>query len=165
MKAKHAPGLDDQLIQVLIYLGLARQRPVALAEISEGCCIAQPALLRIVARLTQAGLVCAVAGVPAEFKLVHPPERTTLGTIARQLGARISPPPIFSINQLCRDISAVSAFKSILDEAQRQYWQALEAYTLADVMNGDGLMRKLRFLHPDSHYTGDTGQGGEDLRR
>lgn len=150
MKAKHVPSLDDQLIQVLIYLGLARQRPVALVEISEGCCIAKPVLLRIVARLTQAGLVCAVAGVPAEFKLVHPPESITVGTIARHLGVQISEPPIFSVNQLCRDISAVSAFKFFLDEAQRQYWQALDGYTLADVMSGDGLMRILRFQPLDA---------------
>lgn len=150
MQAKNVPGLDDELIQVLVYLGLVQPRSVPLAEISECCCIAKPDLLRIVARLAQSGLVRAVAGVPAEFRLVQPPERTTLGMIARHLGARLSPPPIFSFNRLCSDISAVSAFKAILDEAQSQYWQTLDAHTLADVMNSEGLMRKLFFQPSDA---------------
>ena len=121
----------DYAFRVLIYLAsMPEDRLSTVQEIAEKFDVSRSHIMKIVHKLAGAGLIHASRGQHGGIKLGQPKEAIDLRTVIELMEATLSPvncdEPECIIKKNC-------TLKNILFEAQRQFLEHVERYTLADL--------------------------------
>jgi Rrf2 family nitric oxide-sensitive transcriptional repressor len=127
----HLTKHTDYAFRVLIYLAsMPEDRLSTVQEIAGKFDVSRSHIMKIVHKLAGAGLVHASRGQHGGIKLGQPKESIDLRSVIELMEATLAPvncdDPVCIIKKNC-------ALKNILFDAQRQYLEHLEHYTLADL--------------------------------
>lgn len=127
----HLTKHTDYAFRVLIYLAsMPEDRLSTVQEIAGQFDVSRSHIMKIVHKLAGAGLVHASRGQHGGIKLGQPKESIDLRSVIELMEATLAPvncdDPVCIIKKNC-------ALKNILFDAQRQYLEHLEHYTLADL--------------------------------
>ncbi len=121
----------DYAFRVLIYLAsMPEDSQTTVQEISEKYDVSRSHIMKIVQKLAGAGLIHASRGQHGGIKLGQPKEAINLRSVIELMEATLAPvncdDPVCVIKKNC-------TLKNILFEAQRQFLEHVEHYTLADL--------------------------------
>ena len=122
----------DLGLRVLIYLTyVERTEPVTISEIAERFAISRNHLVKVVHFLARQDLIVTTRGKGGGMALAQPSANYRLGRIIRQLEGHTelidcAVPPC-GLRGNCQ-------LKRMLDQAQQVFYDALDAYTLADAV-------------------------------
>ncbi|MDP2265305.1 MAG: Rrf2 family transcriptional regulator [Thiobacillus sp.] len=121
----------DYAFRVLIYLAsIPEDRLSTVQEIAGQFDVSRSHIMKIVQKLAGAGLIHASRGQHGGIKLGQPKEAIDLRSVIELMEATLAPvncdDPVCLIKKNCR-------LKNILFEAQRQFLEHVEHYTLADL--------------------------------
>jgi Rrf2 family transcriptional regulator, nitric oxide-sensitive transcriptional repressor len=127
----HLTKHTDYAFRVLIYLAsMPEDRLSTVQEIAGQFDVSRSHIMKIVHKLAGAGLIHASRGQNGGIKLGQPKESIDLRSVIELMEATLAPvncdDPVCIIKKNC-------ALKNILFDAQRQYLEHLEHYTLADL--------------------------------
>ncbi|MDP2029680.1 MAG: Rrf2 family transcriptional regulator [Thiobacillus sp.] len=121
----------DYAFRVLIYLAsMPEDSQSTVQEIAEKYDVSRSHIMKIVQKLAGAGLIHASRGQHGGIKLGQPKEAINLRSVIELMEATLAPvncdDPVCVIKKNC-------TLKNILFEAQRQFLEHVEHYTLADL--------------------------------
>tara|TARA_R110001592_G_scaffold140906_2_gene362033 strand:- start:5376 stop:5816 length:441 start_codon:yes stop_codon:yes gene_type:complete len=123
----------DYSLRVLIYLGLRDGEQVTIQEIADAYQISKNHLMKIVQELNIQGYVLAVRGKHGGLKLNKPAQDINVGQLVRLMEKDTKLVECFSSKNECV-ITPHCQLKRIFSEALESFYQALESYTLADLL-------------------------------
>lgn len=122
----------DYTLRTLIYLALAPERLVRIADIAEGYDISENHLMKVVHQLGIAGYIETIRGKNGGLRLARAPEAINLGDVVRRMEPDLDLVPCFNPAGTCR-IRSICALKGILGEALDAFLDVLDRHTLADL--------------------------------
>ncbi|VAW89550.1 Nitrite-sensitive transcriptional repressor NsrR [hydrothermal vent metagenome] len=123
----------DYSFRVLLYLGVNRDRLCTIAEISKRCAATQNHLVKVVHNLGREGYIQTMRGRTGGIKLKKEPEEINLTDIIRCTEVNLNIAECLRENNKCH-ITDVCKIKNIFKEAQNQFIQTLDNYTVADLL-------------------------------
>ena len=120
----------DYTLRVLMYLAIEPSRLATIPEIACAYGISENHLMKVVYRLVRNGLIDSVRGKGGGIRLAQTPASIRLGqVILASEGDAI----IEKNNNCC--ITPACKLSSILAHAFEEFYEALDAYSLADLVN------------------------------
>lgn len=132
----------DYTLRVLMFLGLQPpQHLSAIREIADGYGISENHLMKVVHRLSQAGLVETRRGRHGGIKLAETPEAINLGDVVRRCEEDMQIAECFDPQTNTCPIASVCALPAILDEALAAFLAVLDRHTLADLLQSRSDLR------------------------
>ena len=138
----HLKRYTDYSLRVLIYLGLHQDRLVTIAEIAGTFQISKNHLMKVVKDLVAAGFVHSVKGKSGGLRLGHDPELINIGAVVRRMESDFALVECHGQHNTCRILPACQ-LKPILSDAGERFLEALDAYTLLDVLGNRNVLLKL----------------------
>lgn len=148
-------SFTDYSLRMLIYLGLRTDRLVTIQSVATHYGISRNHLMKVAHMLVQAGYVASLRGKNGGLKLAMPSEDIVIGAVVRACEAKTALVECFdSDNSMCR-IDGVCALKGMLGQAQAAFMNALDGYTLADVLNGSPALVPALFADEGLEADGD----------
>jgi len=122
----------DYSLRVLIYLGIEPERVVSITEIAQAYAISRNHLLKVVAGLAEQGLIEAYRGKAGGWRLAREAHQINIGKVVAYMedqGAVVD----------CHDpecpILPACNLNRALQAAQTAFFQTLNQYTLADLLD------------------------------
>lgn len=123
----------DYSLRLLIMLALEPERIISIKEVAQTYDISRNHLLKIVTQLHQLKLIRTHRGKKGGLQLGRDPQSINVGKLVRELEGRQA-----LIN--CKDpacpILPACRLKTALAEAEAAFYSVLEAYSLADLLDG-----------------------------
>lgn len=132
---------SDYAVRVLVQTALCDSGRMTVAKVAETFAISRHHLVKIVNDLGRHGYLNTHRGVGGGFTLAQAPEAIRVGDIVR-LGEE-SETMINcrdARNRVCR-LQPACRFKSVLQEASTAFFQVLDRYTLADLLQQPARIR------------------------
>jgi Rrf2 family nitric oxide-sensitive transcriptional repressor len=133
---------SDYALRVLLCAGTYPDRLLTIADIARTYAISENHLMKIVHRLAQLGLLETVRGKGGGLRLAKAPKDINLGWTLRQTEQGQPLVECFGEHTDCR-IAPACALKSVLMEAERAFFEVLDRYTLADMLNNKPALSRL----------------------
>ncbi len=124
---------SDYALRVLMYLCAYPKRSCTIKEISESFDISQNHLMKVVQHLAQHGFVKTIRGKNGGIWLGRPAEQILVGEVLRKLGEGDDLLECFREEDSCK-ISPLCALKKIFNQANEAFFNALNQYSLADII-------------------------------
>lgn len=141
----------DYALRLLVYLGLHSERLVTIAEIAKAFGISKNHLMKVSKDLVAAGFVLSIPGKLGGLRLSRDPSTLSIGRIVRQMEHRFELVECLGTQSRCC-IQPACRLKGMLELARDRFLEALDPYTLADVLENRGVLQRLM---------GDSGQTAE----
>lgn len=129
----HITSFSDYALRVLIYAAVKAPAQCTIAEIAERYSISRNHLMKVVQTLNQRGYLCAQRGKNGGIRLKGPASDINLGQLIRDTEQDKPLVECFGRDNQCL-ITPACQLKRILADAQQAFYQALERYTLADLV-------------------------------
>lgn len=127
-----------------MYLGLRADHRVTIQEVASAYGISQNHLMKVVQRLASLGYVRTVRGKYGGMTLARPPRGVTVGAIVRDMEDSFALVECQGADGACR-IGAACALQEAISAALSAFLQALDRYTLADLLeNAEGIAGALK---------------------
>ena len=125
----------DYTLRVLMYLAIEPSRLATIPEIACAYGISENHLMKVVYRLARSGLIDSVRGKGGGIRLAQTPASIRLGQVvlASEGDAIIAECLSEKNNNCC--ITPACKLSSILAHAFEGFYEALDAYSLADLVN------------------------------
>ncbi len=139
----------DYALRVLLYLGLKSGERGTITEISRSYGISRNHLVKVVHQLGLLGYLDNLRGRAGGLALAMPPEKINIGEVVRKTEPNFKLVECFDMRTNTCPIAPVCALKGALYEAQKQFLDVLDRYTLADVL-GNARDLKMLLRVPDS---------------
>jgi len=132
----------DYSLRVLIYLGINPERVVNINEIAQAYSISRNHLLKVVSGLAEPGWIEAYRGKTGGWKLARDPSQINIGKVVQHMEEQ---GPIINCHEPACPILPACTLKRALHEAQSAFFNTLQQYTLADLLENkqDKLVRLL----------------------
>jgi len=149
----------DYSFRVLLYLGVNRDRLCTIAEISERCAATQNHLVKVVHNLGREGYIQTMRGRTGGIKLKMEPEAIKLTDIIRSTEVNLNIAECLRENNTCR-ITEVCKIKHIFEEAQSQFINTLDNYTVADLLKEKEQLSEIfddKIIHRIDRSSGSSG--------
>jgi Rrf2 family nitric oxide-sensitive transcriptional repressor len=125
----------DFALRVLLYLGSQPAGHVATTkQISEVYGISQHHLVRVIQTLNDKGYVAVTAGRSGGVSLAREPQQIRLGEVVQNVETNLQLVECFDPKTNTCPIVAACELKPVLGEALSAFIEALNKYTLADVL-------------------------------
>ena len=137
---------SDYAIRVLIFLAAKEEENTTIQEIADSYGISKNHLMKVVQELHQKGYVHATRGKKGGLRLKLPPQEINIGTLIRDVEKDLMLVECFSSNNSCV-VTPVCGLKPIFAKALDAFFEALDDYTLADVLPGNRKKHLLQILH------------------
>jgi len=131
----HLTRFTDYSIRVLLYLAAKGEERSTISEIAEAFNISRNHLMKIVQELNQKGYLKAIRGKHGGLLLNRSPHSINLGTVIRDTEQDMALVECFRDDNACV-ITPSCRLQPILAEALGAFWRVLDAYTLADLLDG-----------------------------
>lgn len=126
----------DYSLRVLIYLGLRPDQRSTIREISEAYNISRNHLMKVVQQLVSLGYVDSVRGVGGGLNLALAPSEIAVGAVVRDMEPDLALVECMRSNNQCV-ISGGCKLKRMLARARDSFFEALNEYSLADILTPD----------------------------
>lgn len=123
----------DYTLRTLIYLALAPERLVRIAEIAKAYGISENHLMKVVHQLGLAGYIETLRGKKGGLRLAMPAASINLGDVVRRMEPDLELVPCFDPGGVCR-IRSACTLKGVLGEALDAFLGVLDRYSLADLL-------------------------------
>ena len=130
----------DYALRILMYISRPRDVPYTIAEIAQDLHVSQNHLVKIVHFMGKQGWLITTRGKGGGIRLHPETLPLRLGQVVRILQGENQ---IVECNSPPCVLRAQCGLKGILNQAMEQFYQSLDQYTLADVLNAP----------PSSKYT------------
>lgn len=139
---------SDYSLRVLMFLATSREELATIPQIAGAYGISRTHLMKVVQQLGQLGYVETLRGRGGGLRLAMDPARIRLGEVVKQTEERLQLVDCFSGRPDGCRIQTVCRLKGALQEALTAFLAALDAYTLADIVEGKSapLRRLLRIV-------------------
>jgi len=139
---------SDYSLRVLIFLTLKRGQQATIPEIAQAYQISRGHLMKVVHELGKLGYVATLRGRGGGLTLGKPAGSIRIGDVLRKTEDSLALVECFTKPEPgagCR-IEGACRLKGVLAEAQRAFFDTLDKYTLADLVDGRAapLKRQLR---------------------
>ena len=131
----HLTRFTDYSIRVLLYLAAKGEERSTISEIAEAFNISRNHLMKIVQELNQKGYLKAIRGKHGGLLLNRSPHSINLGTVIRDTEQDMALVECFRDDNACV-ITPSCRLQPILAEALGAFLRVLDAYTLADLLDG-----------------------------
>ena len=118
-----------------MYLGLTTEKLVTIQEISDSHDISRNHLMKVVQRLAKSGYVEAVRGQKGGLRLGRDARLIKVGEVVRDLGPDMALVECMRSENHCV-ITPVCRLTSVMQSAQEAFIDALNRFTIADLLNG-----------------------------
>ena len=128
----HITRYTDYSLRVLIYLAINQDRLCTISEIAQGYAISKNHLMKIVQQLNVKGYLLAIRGKNGGLKLNRTPSEINIGSLVREIEDKNKLVECFGDNNQCV-ITPSCQLKTIFAEAQAQFFNTLDKYTLDDL--------------------------------
>jgi Rrf2 family transcriptional regulator, nitric oxide-sensitive transcriptional repressor len=136
----------DYSLRILLYLAEHTDRSVSTREISDAYGISRNHLVRVVQTLQTHSFVNAATGRNGGITLARDPASINIGEVVRQTEPNFRIVECFDLqNNTCR-ILPVCSLRGVLATALASFFEALDKYTLADLVRMKGSQRISDFL-------------------
>jgi Rrf2 family transcriptional regulator, nitric oxide-sensitive transcriptional repressor len=146
----------DYSLRLLMYLALKDDGLATIAEIAESYGISKNHLMKVAHQLGVAGYVATVRGRSGGLRLAKPAESIGLGEVVRHTEPDMALVPCFDpVNAACV-IQRCCVLQSALEKACLAFVDALDGYTLSDLVRPRARLRALLSVAP-SHVPGPAG--------
>lgn len=134
----------DYALRTLMYCGLRRDGLATISEIAEAYGISRNHVVKIVHDLGRLGLLDTRRGKGGGIRLGRPPEEIRLGRLVALLEGARPLVECFDPHACHCPIVGVCRLQDVLAEAQQAFYDALDRYTLADLLESAvGLRERL----------------------
>jgi Rrf2 family nitric oxide-sensitive transcriptional repressor len=137
---------SDYSLRVLIYLAANPPRRATIAEIAQSFQISESHLNKVVHCLGQNGWLANVRGKGGGLALAQAPELIRVGAVVRWAEGVDVPAECFDAQSNHCVISRVCRLRGVLSEAVRAFYDVLDRYTLADLVQNRAALSKLLFV-------------------
>lgn len=124
----------DYTLRVLMYLAIEPGRLATIPEIASAYGISENHLMKVVHRLARTGLIESVRGKGGGIRLAHPATDIRLGQVIRASEGDAVIVECFSAENNTCCITPVCRLTKILADTFEGFYQALDAYSLADLV-------------------------------
>jgi Rrf2 family transcriptional regulator, nitric oxide-sensitive transcriptional repressor len=129
----------DFALRVLMYLRVAPGRRASIAEMATAHRVSHNHLDKVVARMSEAGLVTTVRGRGGGVQLARDPETITVGDVMRAMEDDFAVVECLGPARYCQ-VAGVCGARSVFARALSAYFGVLDGATLEEIaMNDDGL--------------------------
>lgn len=125
---------SDYTLRVLIYLGLHTNELATIEEIADAYDISKNHLMKVVNALAAQGYVETVRGKGGGLRLKLPPSEVSLGAVLRASEAGTALVECFDRENSECCIAPACVARGILRQAQEMFYEFLDGYTLADLL-------------------------------
>ncbi|RUR31992.1 Rrf2 family transcriptional regulator [Vreelandella andesensis] len=130
----HLTSFTDYSIRVLLYLAAKGEKRSTIDEIASSYGISRHHLVKVVQDLNMGGYITAFRGKNGGLILKRAPDMIQLGDLIRHTE------PEFSLVECFRDknqcvITPSCQLRPVLNEALNAFFEVLDRYTLADLLN------------------------------
>ncbi|MFG1481559.1 Rrf2 family transcriptional regulator [Halobacteriovorax sp. HFRX-2_2] len=133
-------SFTDYSLRVLLYIATKGDERSTVGEIADKYKISRNHLVKVVHNLSSMGIIDSYKGKGGGITLSSAPDQIVIGNLVRELEADSPLVECFGSNGGCI-ISPACKLKGALMIAQNQFYEALNAYTLADLLtNKDKLV-------------------------
>ena len=141
----HITRYTDYSLRVLIYLAMPGDQLATIQEIADSYDISKNHLMKVVHQLNKKGYIETVRGKKGGMRLRMAPSDINVGILVRETEQDLSIVECFSSKNTCR-ITPVCGLKSMFGEALNAFLEALDKYTLADIIQEQHRPQLLRLL-------------------
>ncbi len=128
-------SFSDYTLRVLMYLAIQRDRLATTPEIAAAYGISANHLIKVVHQLARSGVIESVRGKGGGIRLMREPGEIRLGQILRASEGDGPIVECLSDNPLACRIAPVCRLTAILARTFEAVYDALDEYTLADLVN------------------------------
>lgn len=134
----------DYALRVLMYLALDPERRVTIRDVAEAYGISRNHLMKVVNKLSRAGIVESSRGVNGGLWLARPPEEITVGEVVRGTEDDLALVECFRPDNQCV-ITPECELKRVFGSALQAFLDTLDSRTIADLVEpSQRLRRRLR---------------------
>ncbi len=155
----HLSTFTDYTLRVLMYLAIAKDRLATISELAAAYGVSQNHLMKVVHQLSKSGIVESVRGKGGGIKLARQPDQIRLGSVIRASEGDAPIVECFSAERNGCRIAPVCRLNRILAQAFDSLFEALDAYTLADLTNNDQeLAALMRLGAPSGRLSNETNE-------
>ena len=137
---------SDYSFRVLIYLGAAPEGLATIEQISAAYGISSNHLMKVVHRLGQLGYIETVRGKGGGMRLARPAGEINVAEVLRATEDGFALVECMEAAEADCRIAPACVLKHALDEALAAFLQALERYTLADLLRAPAPVARLLFV-------------------
>jgi Rrf2 family nitric oxide-sensitive transcriptional repressor len=133
----------DYALRTLIYLGVSAERLTPVGEIAEAYGISKNHLLKVASHLAAGGYVTAVRGSGGGIRLAQAPAEINIGQVVRYTETDMNLVECFCPGANGCRIQSGCLLRSALRGALRAFLEALDRYSLGDLMGSKPLLEEL----------------------
>lgn len=141
-------SFTDYALRVLIFLATDATRRATIAEIAQAFQISENHLIKVVHLLGQKGWVSTVRGKGGGLSLARPAKDVVVGQVVRDTEGAALPAECFNSDGGRCCIAPVCQLRDVLGEAVDAFYQVLDAYTVADLVQKPQAFARLLFREP-----------------
>src|SRR5690554_5082384 len=131
----HITRYTDYSLRVLLYVAVKGEQRSTIAEIAQRYDISRNHLMKVVQELNRKGYVKAFRGKQGGLLLGKPAEEINVGALVRDTEQDLALVECLGSDNRCI-IAPTCQIKFILSEALEAFFQVLDSYTLADMLEG-----------------------------
>jgi len=124
----------DFSLRVLMYLALHRERRPTIAEIAASYGVSRNHLMKVVHQLGVGGYVASARGKAGGLRLAREPADIGVGEVVRRTEPDMALVPCLDRAGGSCVIAPACRLRSVLDEARCAFLQALDRYSIADLV-------------------------------
>ncbi len=124
---------SDYALRVLLYAA-SQERLVTIAEIADAYRISRHHLVKVTQLLVQIGMIESVRGRNGGLRLAQPPKDINVGALVRETEPDFTLVECFDPETNTCAIAPVCDLKRVLHEAQAQFLDVLDGYSLEDLL-------------------------------
>jgi Rrf2 family transcriptional regulator, nitric oxide-sensitive transcriptional repressor len=143
-------AFTDYSLRVLIYLAAQPKRRATIATIAASFEVSENHLTKVVHFLGKAGMLANTRGKGGGLELALPAEVIRIGDVVRQTEGEAMPAECFSVDGGHCAIAGICRLSGVLAEAVRAFYDALDRYTLADLVHNRQALARVMFVEPEA---------------
>jgi Rrf2 family nitric oxide-sensitive transcriptional repressor len=125
---------SDYSMRVLLFLAVRPGQGATIRQIATAYGISRTHLMKVANELTRQGCLQSTRGRSGGLKLAIPAEKINVGKVLRQSERHIPLVQCFDAAKNTCVLSPACRFKSVLEEAEKKFYDSLSAYTVADLV-------------------------------
>jgi len=144
----------DYALRVLIYLGTAPEGLATIEQVAGAYGISANHLMKVVHRLGRMGYVATVRGKGGGLRLARTPESISVGEVVRRTEDSFAIVECFDQGGADCAIARSCVLKRALHEAMDAFLEALDRYTLADLLKPRRSLAQILRIAPAARRTG-----------
>jgi Rrf2 family transcriptional regulator, nitric oxide-sensitive transcriptional repressor len=138
----------DYALRLLMYLAVKEDGLATIAEVADSYGISKNHLVKVAHQLGVAGYIATVRGRAGGLSLAKPAEKIGLGELVRRTEPDMALVPCFSPVDAACAIQSCCVLRTALGKARLAFVEALDNYTLRDLVRPRGQLRAFLAIAP-----------------